>query len=89
VIGSIAARCGTWWQARTRPTVEATRPIGIPAEVAVALTQHKREQDKERANAGDLWRDEGWVFTNHVGGPVHPTVDYEAWKALLRAASVP
>ncbi|HYZ08824.1 MAG TPA: tyrosine-type recombinase/integrase [Pseudonocardiaceae bacterium] len=28
------------------------------------------------------------MFTNHLGGPVHPTVDYEAWKALLRRAKV-
>lgn len=28
------------------------------------------------------------VFTSRLGGPVHPTVDHEAWKALLRAAKV-
>lgn len=28
------------------------------------------------------------MFTNRLGGPVHPTVDHEAWKALLRAAKV-
>lgn len=27
-------------------------------------------------------------FTNRLGGPVHPTVDHEAWKALLRKAQV-
>lgn len=27
-------------------------------------------------------------FTNRLGGPVHPTVDYESWKALLCKAEV-
>jgi integrase len=38
--------------------------------------------------AADLWHDEGWVFSNHVGKPVHPTVDHDAWKALLKQAKV-
>jgi integrase len=42
----------------------------------------------ERERAADLWREEGWVFTNRLGGPVHPTVDYESWKNLLRKAKV-
>jgi integrase len=28
------------------------------------------------------------VFTNRLGGPVHPTVDYDCWKSLLRKADV-
>jgi hypothetical protein len=56
--------------------------------VAHAIERHRERQAVERARAGNLWRGESWVFTNHLGGPVHPTVDYEAWKALLRRAKV-
>lgn len=28
------------------------------------------------------------MFTNRLGGPVHPSVDHGAWKALLRKANV-
>jgi integrase len=56
--------------------------------VARAIERHRAQQAVERARAGNLWRAGTWVFTNHLGGPVHPTVDYEAWKALLRQAGV-
>lgn len=64
------------------------RTVGIPHPVAQAIERHRERQAVERARAADLWRDEGWVFTNRLGGPVHPTVDYDAWKALLRKAQV-
>lgn len=64
------------------------RTVGIPHPVAHALERHRERQAVERARAADLWREEGWVFTNRLGGPVHPTVDYDAWKALLRKAHV-
>lgn len=64
------------------------RMIGIPRHLAVALERHRVEQATEREHAGTLWHEGGWLFTNRVGGPVHPTVDHESWKALLRKAGV-
>jgi integrase len=64
------------------------RTVGMPAQLVDAIERHREHQAQERAHAANLWRDEDWVFTNQVGGPVHPTVDHEAWKALLRAAGV-
>jgi integrase len=64
------------------------RTVGIPQQLAIAIERHRAAQAIERAHAASLWRDEGWVFANRLGGPVHPTVDYESWKALLRKASV-
>ncbi len=64
------------------------RTVGIPHQLALAIEQHRERQAVERTRAGDLWRGEGWVFTNRLGGPVHPTVDYESWKSLLRKAKV-
>jgi integrase len=64
------------------------RTVGIPQQLALAIEQHREQQAAERTRAGDLWRDEGWVFTNRLGGPVHPTVDYDAWKSLLDKAKV-
>jgi integrase len=58
------------------------RTVGIPHLVALALERHRERQAAERI------REEGWVFANRLGAPVHPTVDYEAWKALLRQAKV-
>ncbi|WP_131792758.1 tyrosine-type recombinase/integrase, partial [Candidatus Protofrankia datiscae] len=39
-----------------------TRPIGLPDELVEILRRHKERQDKERAEAGDLWVDGGWLF---------------------------
>jgi integrase len=64
------------------------RTVGIPYPVALAIERHRERQTLERTQARDLWREGDWVFTNRLGGPVHPTVDYEAWKALLRQAKV-
>lgn len=48
------------------------------------MTAEVKSRATERVRAADLWHDEGWVFTNHIGKPVHPTVDHEAWKSLLK-----
>ncbi|MCA1705885.1 MAG: tyrosine-type recombinase/integrase, partial [Actinobacteria bacterium] len=64
------------------------RTVGIPYPVALAIERHRERQTLERTQARDLWSEGDWVFTNRLGGPVHPTVDYEAWKALLRQAKV-
>lgn len=64
------------------------RTIGVPQQVLEALEPHRERQDIERQTAADLWDDGGWMFTNHVGRPVHPTVDHECWKTLLRRAGV-
>jgi integrase len=64
------------------------RTVGIPLPLVQALERHRERQATERVRAADLWHDEGWVFTNHIGRPVHPTVDHEAWKSLLKRAQV-
>jgi integrase len=64
------------------------RTVGMPLQLAEALERHRERQAAERERAADLWREEGWVFTNRLGGPVHPTVDYECWKNLLKKAQV-
>jgi len=64
------------------------RTIGIPMPLVAVLRRHKASQDRERDHAADLWVEQGWVFTNRLGGPVHPRVDHDAWKNLLKKADV-
>jgi integrase len=66
----------------------AQRTIGLPLPLIDALVRHRERQAAERTRAAELWNEEGWVFTNHVGKPVHPTVDHQVWKSLLRRANV-
>ncbi len=64
------------------------RTVGIPTPLVLILMQHRSQQEREREKAANLWRDEGWVFTNRLGGPVHPRVDHDSWKSLLVKAGV-
>jgi integrase len=64
------------------------RTVGVPHQVAEALDAHRRRQQADRTHAANLWEEGGWIFTNLVGRPVHPTEDHRAWKSLLRAADV-
>jgi integrase len=64
------------------------RTVGLPAPLIRVLKKHRAVQDAEREKAGHLWQEGGWVFTNRVGGPVHPRVDHDEWKALLKLADV-
>ena len=64
------------------------RLVGLPGPVIEALEAHRLRQAAERGVAANLWREGDWVFTNRLGGPVHPTEDHRAWKALLGEAKV-
>lgn len=64
------------------------RTIGLPSQLVSLLRAHMQEQEAERAAAGDLWRDGGWVFTTPTGAPLNPNTDYHDWKALLRRAGL-
>lgn len=64
------------------------RTVGLPSPLIRVLEKHRTAQRKEREHAGNLWQEGGWMFTNLRGGPVHPRVDHDAWKALLKAAKV-
>lgn len=66
----------------------AQRTVGIPTPLVDVLKRHKASQERDRERAANLWVEQGWVFTNQLGGPVHPRVDHNAWKALLKRAEV-
>jgi integrase len=64
------------------------RAIGLPAELAALLQQHRAEQDKEREAAAQLWGDGDWVFATPTGRPLNPRTDFTNWKKLCTAAGV-
>ena len=52
------------------------------------LREHKTQQDRDREQARQLWRDSGYVFTSVTGEPLVPNSAYHRWKALLKKAGV-
>ncbi len=78
----------------TRPETAETksraghRAIGLPPQLVELLHEHREEQERERAAAGDLWHDGGWLFTDPTGHVLNPRTDTQHWKDLLRDAEV-
>jgi hypothetical protein len=64
------------------------RKIGLPPQLVQLLEDHHREQDQERAKAGQLWVETGRVFTDRFSRAVQPNSNYHAWKSLLKRAGV-
>lgn len=64
------------------------RTIGLPPELVILLRNHRKQQSTERANARQLWLDEGWVFATPTGGPINPRTDWSDWKRLVKEAGL-
>lgn len=64
------------------------RRIALPEELITILKAHRRWQLKDKKGAGQLWKDQGWVFAKASGEAVNPNTDYHNWKLLLEAAGV-
>ena len=72
----------------TTPKSGKSREVALPASVIEALNQQRESQNVARAVAGSEWTEQGFVFTNPLGGPIDPKRDHLAWKALLESAGV-
>lgn len=64
------------------------RVVSVPTPLVHALLEHQEQQAKERADAGELWHDEDWVFAQPDGRPTDPRADWAEWKDVLKAANV-
>ncbi len=59
-------------------TPRSKRPLTFPGRVVAALKMHRKRQLEERLAAGEVWEDNGFVFTDEIGRPL------DRWK-LRRA----
>lgn len=64
------------------------RVLNVPESLLDWLRDHDEEQDEERIIAGELWNEQGWMFTQPTGKPLDPRADHDEWKSLLDAAGV-
>jgi integrase len=64
------------------------RAIGLPPQLVAPLRAHQAEQQQDRANARQLWHDEGWAFATPTGQPINPRTDHAEWKRLLKHAGL-
>jgi integrase len=64
------------------------RPMGVPVPLVAMLEAQRAAQAQEREQAGDLWQEDGYVFTTLTGRPINPNTDFHEWKDLLKEAGV-
>lgn len=56
----------------TPKTENSTRYITIPTDIMAELRKHKAWQSAERMRLGTYYENEGYVFTQENGSPLHP-----------------
>ncbi|WP_163512423.1 tyrosine-type recombinase/integrase [Fodinicola acaciae] len=64
------------------------RSMGLPDALIALLRTHRAEQEAERAKAGQLWTEGGWLFATPTGGPLNPRTDWSDWKRLVARAGL-
>ncbi len=65
------------------------RVITPAASVMETLRKHKVQQSEMRLQAGPLWKDEGFVFTNEIGEHLSPHTVYHQFKRIAASIGLP
>lgn len=65
------------------------RYIALPASITTLLKRHKAHQNEERLQAGSLWEDRGFVFTDEVGHHLSPNTVYHNYKRVVKSIGLP
>lgn len=53
-------------------TPDSRRYVNIPRETMALLQDYRQDQQRIRAAVGDRWEENGYVFTQENGRPMHP-----------------
>jgi len=71
-------------------TAKARRQIDLPIVAIEPLRRHRIRQMKERIEAGPLWGESDFVFTNAVGRHIDPdNLRHRSFGPLLQRAALP
>lgn len=70
-------------------TTQSRRTLPVAKLVVDALHRRKSHQDRQRAFAGEQWKEQGFIFTSRVGTPVDPRKLLATFQALSARANVP
>jgi integrase len=72
-------------------TSHSRRRIALSRYAVLTLNEHRKRQDEERRNAGEMWDGRlNLVFTNTIGRPLHPShMRRRLFGPLLKEAGLP
>ena len=73
----------------TPKTDRSRRRLSLSPEAVAIFHRQRDRQDVQRAQAGELWQDTGYVFTNGVGDPVDPGIATKAFTRIVRQTGLP
>ena len=73
----------------TPKTPKSARRISISPEAVAVLHRARDDQGKRRANAGELWQETGYVFTDAKGEPIHPDLATKAFTEVVKQTGLP
>lgn len=65
------------------------RAVAIPASVMAVLKDHRANQARDIATAGDLWETNDYVFRTNSGRVVHPDFWRNTWCRFLERHKLP
>lgn len=93
ITGSPWTRPGSWLAAKVvisaPKTAASARDIGLDPATVMALRSCQTRQGADRLAAGTAWEDSGFVFTDELGHPLHPTAVSHLFQVALKAAGMP
>ena len=70
-------------------SARSRRTVPLPKETLAVLAEHRRDRDRDRIEAGDLWQETGLVFTTPTGGPRNPRNLTGPFHVALKRANLP
>lgn len=62
--------------------------VVLPMLAVRYLQEHKKQQDVERRELGDAWREHGLVFPSSIGTPIEPRNVIRRWDVLRKKAGL-
>ncbi len=65
------------------------RRIALSSSLVESLRRHHARQVEHRLIAGEAFEDHGYVFSNEIGGHIHPNTLYRRYRDLTARAGVP
>jgi integrase len=70
-------------------TQRGVRVVDLDRATVEVLRDHAVGQGAQRVLAGDVWKDEGWVFTREDGSPIHPERITRTFTSLSARLGLP
>lgn len=73
----------------TTKTASSARGIDLPPVLLALLRRRQAAHEQEREEAGEVWQENGLVFTTRMGTPIEPRNLIRHFKQVLKKAGLP